>query len=787
MATPHQRRTVLATVLLLAALILGGLPGPASARNSPFTQKGSGPLYWSTYGYNFPYDAVMPESLWQSNLDWVANNFKNAGYTMVATDGWVGTGAVNSNGYTAYYANWTHDWAYWANYATQRGLKLGIYWNPTWISQRAVDQNNIVQGTSGIRVQDIKGPQQFAPSPNDGLGYWQVDISKPGAEQWVKGNVNYFKNMGIGYLRIDFLRDLENRQGSAAYATALRWMHEAAGDSMFLSLVMPNCYNDCATELLYGDMIRVSEDTFQDRSNMSGWSALSDRRRTSYGQPARNNWPQFDNAWDGLAYFSKIAGKGKMILDGDFLIMSSFANDAERKTALSLFTIAGSPITIADYCTGSACTGSVAAGAPADFYRNPELVALSQDGLVGRPLKGDSQRWVGQLSDGSLVVGLFNREGTTQTRSINYSADLGLSGSFATRDLWARASLGTLSSYSVNLAAHDHRLIKISGAGIAKPWNPPATSAFGRIEAERDAGQSGTCREATGDTGAGLNIGCTDNGDFLKYERIDFGTGAASVAARVATSSAGGTVEFRLDSVGGPLIAAVNVSNTGGWQTWTTASATVSGASGVRDLYVVFKGNVAGISNLNWFQFNASSGGQVFFDDFEDGDSNGWTSSGGSWAVCQVGGNSREYCKSDTGAGLTTAGSSWTNYSVQAYITQSDTNGNAALLARVQDANRFYQLELKNDGGVRRWAIWKNNAGAWSEIAKGDYAYAAGSYYLLRFTVQGSTLSASISTDFGQTFQPLGSGSDSTFASGRIGLRSSSTTARFDQVRVITN
>lgn len=73
----------------------------------------------------------------------------------------------------------------------------------------------------------------------------------------------------------------------------------------------------------------------------------------------------------------------------------------------------------------------------------------------------------------------------------------------------------------------------------------------------------------------------------------------------MASAVANGTLEFRLDSPGGTLIAAVTVGNTGGWQSWQTITAPVAGAAGLHKLFVVFK-NAA--SNLNWFQFASSAG-----------------------------------------------------------------------------------------------------------------------------------------------------------------------------------
>ncbi len=56
------------------------------------------------------------------------------------------------------------------------------------------------------------------------------------------------------------------------------------------------------------------------------------------------------------------------------------------------------------------------------------------------------------------------------------------------------------------------------------------------------------------------------------------------------------------------LVASIPIPSTGGFQSWqTTQPVTVSGASGVHDLYVVFKAPASGttaLGNVNWFQFN---------------------------------------------------------------------------------------------------------------------------------------------------------------------------------------
>ncbi len=109
------------------------------------------------------------------------------------------------------------------------------------------------------------------------------------------------------------------------------------------------------------------------------------------------------------------------------------------------------------------------------------------------------------------------------------------------------------------------------------------------------------CTDAEG----GFNLGYATAGSWAGFANVDFGAGVSMVDVRVASAGTGGTLEFRLDSPTGPLIAQAPLPVTGGWQAWTTVSAPVSGAAGVRDVYVVFtrQSGSGGLGNLNWFRF----------------------------------------------------------------------------------------------------------------------------------------------------------------------------------------
>lgn len=141
-----------------------------------------------------------------------------------------------------------------------------------------------------------------------------------------------------------------------------------------------------------------------------------------------------------------------------------------------------------------------------------------------------------------------------------------------------------------------------------RPTASPTRDAYSTIQAESDNSQLGTQTQTTSDAGGGQNVGWIANGDWLEYNAVAFGaTSPRTVLLRIASGAASGvsgTVELRLDSTGGPLIAQLTVASTGGWQAWTTASKSVSGATGTHNLFVVFKsGQAADFVNLNWFYF----------------------------------------------------------------------------------------------------------------------------------------------------------------------------------------
>jgi hypothetical protein len=106
----------------------------------------------------------------------------------------------------------------------------------------------------------------------------------------------------------------------------------------------------------------------------------------------------------------------------------------------------------------------------------------------------------------------------------------------------------------------------------------------------------------------GSVVGSTDNGDWMKFNAIDFKTGYQKLTTNLAVDPAfaGGTVEFRLDAIDGKLLATLNPTNTGSWTDYQAQQVTITEAfSGVHDLYVLFKATQPnrGTGDFDWFWF----------------------------------------------------------------------------------------------------------------------------------------------------------------------------------------
>ena len=196
----------------------------------------------------------------------------------------------------------------------------------------------------------------------------------------------------------------------------------------FLALLCQICFTQEPQKKINGNMFRVDNDVAT--GTWANWRDVD--RGIMYDE-----WSVFANAVDGLTYWSYLSQPDSVKLDPDFIRLNTFANDDEKESVISLALISGGPLAIADEYNSI--------GTDIWLYQNTELLSLKDDNFMAKPLTNDvtnsnSQVWQGQLPNGDWIVGLFNRETTSQTRSINFNT-LGITGNAHIRDLWLHTNL----------------------------------------------------------------------------------------------------------------------------------------------------------------------------------------------------------------------------------------------------------------------------------------------------------------------------------------------------------
>ena len=100
------------------------------------------------------------------------------------------------------------------------------------------------------------------------------------------------------------------------------------------------------------------------------------------------------------------------------------------------------------------------------------------------------------------------------------------------------------------------------------------------------------------------NLGGVQNGFYTGYNNVDFGTTGVNKAEIRLSNGSGvtNTIEIRLGGPTGTLIGTAKVASTGGWGTYATISCDVSNTTGLKNVYLVYKGT-GYVANVNYFRF----------------------------------------------------------------------------------------------------------------------------------------------------------------------------------------
>jgi alpha-galactosidase len=155
----------------------------------------------------------------------------------------------------------------------------------------------------------------------------------------------------------------------------------------------------------------------------------------------------------------KFAGPGHWN-DPDMLeVGNGGMNEDEYRTHMSLWAILAAPLIAGNDLT-QMTPYTVA------MLTNPEVISVDQDPLGKQGFRiaqeGPLEIWMKPMADGSKVVGLFNRQRTSEQMTVKFSA-LGVRKSTRVRDLWLRKDLGTFEdAFSTYVPSHGVVLTRLT-------------------------------------------------------------------------------------------------------------------------------------------------------------------------------------------------------------------------------------------------------------------------------------------------------------------------------------
>lgn len=166
----------------------------------------------------------------------------------------------------------------------------------------------------------------------------------------------------------------------------------------------------------------------------------------------------------------------------------------------------------------------------------------------------------------------------------------------------------------------------------------------------------------------------------------------------------------------------------------------------------------------------------LFSDDFEDGNTAGWTSSGGTWNVA-TDVTKALVQKSSTTAFIAT-GDSWTDYVFEAQVKVPITNANAGIVFRATDNKNFYMYRI--NASNQKLELYKCVEGTMTLVSSTSFTAAAKQWYTLKAIVQGNTIKGYADGERKiEWTNPVNE-----LTAGKIGFRTTSADAMFDQVLV---
>jgi hypothetical protein len=314
---------------------------------------------------------------------------------------------------------------------------------------------------------------------------------------------------------------------------------------------------------------------------------------------------------------------------------------------------------------------------------------------------------------------------------------------------------------------------------------PPATGGMGGGGGSGGGGGTGGATGSAGTTGAGGAAGTGGGGGAGGTGGAAGTTGAAGGAGTTGAAGASGSA----GASGGSDAAAGTTGAAGA--AGTTGSAGRGGTTGT--------GGTAGATGAGARGGTTGTGGTgcagyAFCDDFEDGDTAGWTPSGGTWSVISDG--SKVY-QGGNGNSMSLAGpSTWTDQTITARVKVvqwggTSTSYRAGIVARATDPSNLYVFAIDASGALRLLKGTSSPSGTGASGTCGKVtpapAAVAGTWYTMQMKVVGTGNNVLITTFLDGVPVHDCQTSVGTLPSGRAGtyIYGPNTIVEFDDVKVL--
>ncbi len=305
----------------------------------------------------------------------------------------------------------------------------------TWEGKR--DAQGFIQ--SNEKFPDMKALADYVHSKGLKLGIYSSPAAKTCAGY--EGSLGHeeqdaatYAKWGVDYLKYDWCQSSGTRQEMIAAYTKMREALRKTGRPIVLSL----CEYGWNKVWEWGPSVG---------GNL--WRTTGDIS-DEYRVMAEIGFNQ-----NGL---EKFAGPGHWN-DPDMLeVGNGGMTENEYRTHMALWAILAAPLIAGNDL--SRMTPSTL-----ELLTNREVIAIDQDPLGKQGFRvaqeGPFEVWMKPLADGSVAVGLFNRQRTTEQMTVSF-AQIGIRGEASVRELWLKKDLGTFSgSFSAYVPKHGVVLVRI--------------------------------------------------------------------------------------------------------------------------------------------------------------------------------------------------------------------------------------------------------------------------------------------------------------------------------------